>query len=415
MSMAMDMYFNVNESSISLQEMLDIDLKSEVDCLVGGHNDLSGFNFSDLPALEMDDNNEARWFSTNSNHSNSNFSFDLGLDPAAAMVNPNAVMPVISLTQNVRSPSPSMKESHLTFSPGIKFSSIKMESSSVKKDLMSKLNGDVVEEKKPVLKTITKVTPIVSKPVVKTITRTPTLLSFKNTVQRQLPTPITVTQINNLSAMRTLSQRKQQFSSNNRMYDEDIRIYPKPAYSYSCLIAMALKNSRSGSLPVSEIYNFMCKHFPYFKTAPTGWKNSVRHNLSLNKCFEKIEKPAINGSQRKGCLWAMNPLKIGKMDEEVQKWSRKDPSAIRKAMTNPENLEALERGDLKFNCSFDEIDNFGDSCGSAESGEESENEVENVLNAESEFVEIHNVKNEQDDVGEEFDVEVNILRERFND
>uniref|UniRef100_A0A2A4J402 Fork-head domain-containing protein n=1 Tax=Heliothis virescens TaxID=7102 RepID=A0A2A4J402_HELVI len=124
--------------------------------------------------------------------------------------------------------------------------------------------------------------------------------------------------------------------------------FPKPAYSYSCLIAMALKNSRTGSLPVSEIYNFMCQHFPYFKTAPNGWKNSVRHNLSLNKCFEKIEKPSTNGSQRKGCLWAMNPSKVGKMDEEVQKWSRKDPQAIKKAMVYPENLEALERGEMKY-------------------------------------------------------------------
>ena len=57
--------------------------------------------------------------------------------------------------------------------------------------------------------------------------------------------------------------------------------------------------------------------------------------MSLNKCFEKIEKPASNGSQRKGCLWAMNPNKIQKMNEEVQKWSRKDPQAIKKGMAMP--------------------------------------------------------------------------------
>lgn len=31
---------------------------------------------------------------------------------------------------------------------------------------------------------------------------------------------------------------------------------------------MALKNSKTGSLPVSEIYNFMTEHFPYFKVSP---------------------------------------------------------------------------------------------------------------------------------------------------
>lgn len=36
------------------------------------------------------------------------------------------------------------------------------------------------------------------------------------------------------------------------------------------------------------------------------------------------------------------------MDEEVQKWSRKDPLAIKKAMIYPEQLELLERGEIKY-------------------------------------------------------------------
>lgn len=70
------------------------------------------------------------------------------------------------------------------------------------------------------------------------------------------------------------------------------------------------------------------------QTAPDGWKNSVRHNLSLNKCFEKVENK-MSGSSRKGCLWALNPAKIDKMEEEMQKWKRKDLTAIRRSMANP--------------------------------------------------------------------------------
>ncbi|XP_051535322.1 forkhead box protein N1-like isoform X2 [Myxocyprinus asiaticus] len=117
-------------------------------------------------------------------------------------------------------------------------------------------------------------------------------------------------------------------------------LYPKPVYSYSILIFLALRNSKTGSLPVSEIYSFMTEHFPYFKTAPDGWKNSVRHNLSLNKCFEKVEIKNGNSS-RKGCLWALNPAKVEKMQEELHKWRRKDPLTVQRSMAQPEVLERL--------------------------------------------------------------------------
>ena len=73
-------------------------------------------------------------------------------------------------------------------------------------------------------------------------------------------------------------------------YNPHKHVNSKPPYSFSCLIFMAVEESPEKKLPVKDIYNWILTHFPYFQNAPTGWKNSVRHNLSLNKCFKKVEK-----------------------------------------------------------------------------------------------------------------------------
>ncbi|KAK8729627.1 hypothetical protein OTU49_008575, partial [Cherax quadricarinatus] len=86
-------------------------------------------------------------------------------------------------------------------------------------------------------------------------------------------------------------------------YNPQVHVNAKPPYSFSCLIFMAIEDSVNKALPVKDIYAWILEHFPYFRNAPTGWKNSVRHNLSLNKCFRKVEKAPNLG---KGSLWMVD-------------------------------------------------------------------------------------------------------------
>jgi hypothetical protein len=108
---------------------------------------------------------------------------------------------------------------------------------------------------------------------------------------------------------------------------------------------MAFRNSDTGHLPVNDIYNFIVENFPYYKTAKDGWKNSIRHNLSLNKCFEKIENP-LNGS-KKGCLWGLNSIKCKKLEEECIKCRQRDLINIRLSMARPDDLNKIERGEQR--------------------------------------------------------------------
>ena len=81
----------------------------------------------------------------------------------------------------------------------------------------------------------------------------------------------------------------------------------KPPYSYASLIRLAILNSPSQKATLSDIYRWIQDKFIYYKNQVNlGWKNSIRHNLSLNKCFMKVARSRHDPG--KGCYWAINHL-----------------------------------------------------------------------------------------------------------
>ncbi|XP_074106955.1 forkhead domain 102C [Cotesia typhae] len=81
---------------------------------------------------------------------------------------------------------------------------------------------------------------------------------------------------------------------------------PKPQHSYIGLIAMAILSSPDKKLVLSDIYQHILDNYPYFRSRGPGWRNSIRHNLSLNDCFVKSGRSA-NG---KGHYWAIHPANL---------------------------------------------------------------------------------------------------------
>ncbi|KAM3676299.1 forkhead box protein O3 [Ammospiza maritima maritima] len=78
--------------------------------------------------------------------------------------------------------------------------------------------------------------------------------------------------------------------------------------SYADLITRAIESSPEKRLTLSQIYDWMVRCVPYFKdkgdsNSSAGWKNSIRHNLSLHSRFVRVQ----NEGTGKSSWWMINP------------------------------------------------------------------------------------------------------------
>ncbi|XP_062374209.1 LOW QUALITY PROTEIN: forkhead box protein P2 [Sardina pilchardus] len=79
----------------------------------------------------------------------------------------------------------------------------------------------------------------------------------------------------------------------------------RPPFTYATLIRQAIMDSNDMQLTLNEIYSWFTRTFAYFRRNAATWKNAVRHNLSLHKCFVRVENV-------KGAVWTVDEMEYQK-------------------------------------------------------------------------------------------------------
>ncbi|XP_004695377.1 PREDICTED: forkhead box protein R2 [Condylura cristata] len=124
---------------------------------------------------------------------------------------------------------------------------------------------------------------------------------------------------------------------------QEKRSWSRPPLNYSHLIALALRNSPPCGLNVQEIYNFTRQHFPFFWTAPDGWKNTIRHNLCFLGSFEKAPinlQDGVTTKARSG-LWRLTEEGHRRFQEETRALASARKESIQECMSQPDVIFSL--------------------------------------------------------------------------
>jgi hypothetical protein len=119
-----------------------------------------------------------------------------------------------------------------------------------------------------------------------------------------------LTNLNKGMLMKPDSDNSCQMYASPSLQEEHSRdVYAKPAHSYTTLIRMAIQQSLEQRATIADIYNWITENFPYYsQLSSQSWHNSVRHTLSLSKCFQKVARnKGGHGLSNRGSFWHYVP------------------------------------------------------------------------------------------------------------
>ncbi|KAK2764240.1 transcription factor [Emmonsiellopsis sp. PD_33] len=136
-------------------------------------------------------------------------------------------------------------------------------------------------------------------------------------------------------------------------YNDDANRDVKPPYSYATMIAQVIFASPEEQLTLSGIYDAIKERYAFYRHLQNGgWQNSIRHNLSLNKAFQKV--PRRTDEPGKGMKWRILPEH---REEYLKKALRKgNPSSAPGSpigRETPNNRPSSSRGKRGYDRSFE--------------------------------------------------------------